>query len=972
VEKQQQQHNYRPSSTKLEKKTQARQKASRKKKMKNFFLNSFGLKKDKKKKGSEADDAANDAVPESAKAKDKYSKHRKSSTGAAAGPAEDGSASASPANTASDSKCAKDGDDGGSAKKRTSTSGGSSAHSLPPPPPPPAPPQGGGFSPGTSPNPRQLALQHSSLDDSDDSAQRAADIFPAEQTEVSLVQIAEVFQVFRPFVDNCANAAVKQSSLAKLRKILPAIAAVDTAVTAETIEKQDFHPSFAIAPMLNHLLVQPAPLRARLCIAIYRFCGEMLEEVEDEMLSSDTGLFSGLQAFNPNLNNARDGTQRDPLTGASFGSGTNTATLARCPHVDLAKIYHNLLYKDDYLPTAEELNEICLRVQDLLRAEPNVLMVGMPAVLVGDLHGQIRDLLENVLPRGGPLVPGSVLAAAAPAKSPSKKAKTSSEMKATAIAATTSASVEKAKTNSTTPPSALAKSIAPTNASTDGAADTAVNYLFLGDYVDRGSNSLRIIAVLFTAKVLSPNTVFLLRGNHECANTNRFYGFLDECHRRYPIVNGKVTSLQLCTLSPSEEDAEDGETSGASSSTSSGNGTRKPTSADEPMTKELMDQISSASEGSGSPDDMGWDMKDHPLWLVANDAFKMLPLCAALYEEVEENATEGKAYAAAAAASAEEPGASGATSAAGKSAAKKVKKSTPDNLSRSTSMTCEAASPKSSKAGGMKSAAGVAKQDGPSRTNSSFAGSAPPESTAAATAGTTPKLQTPNASFTRTKKAHKVVRVCAMHGGLSPSVDDSFDGIIAINRFRAIERGALADLTWSDPTSESVRLSSAGRRGSAAAAPPKQSFTPNGSPLLDDEVAEASTASAVPNSRQVPLSTFQAPCVFQGTAAGFTGNPRGTGHIFGEDITMSFINTNHLYFVVRAHQCVHEGFQWTHHDRLLTVFSAPNYCGMRNKGAILLLDERGAPTVEQYEYTDDSDNPLMCTASAPRPPRMFS
>uniref|UniRef100_A0A9J2Q935 Serine/threonine-protein phosphatase n=2 Tax=Ascaris TaxID=6251 RepID=A0A9J2Q935_ASCLU len=59
------------------------------------------------------------------------------------------------------------------------------------------------------------------------------------------------------------------------------------------------------------------------------------------------------------------------------------------------------------------------------------------------------------------------------------------------------------------------------------------NYLFLGDFVDRGKQNLETICLQFCYKIKFPENFFMLRGNHETSAINRVYGFFEECNRRY-------------------------------------------------------------------------------------------------------------------------------------------------------------------------------------------------------------------------------------------------------------------------------------------------------------------------------------------------------------------------------------------------------------------------------------------------------
>ncbi|GJZ07676.1 serine/threonine-protein phosphatase PP2A-2 catalytic subunit [Tanacetum coccineum] len=128
--------------------------------------------------------------------------------------------------------------------------------------------------------------------------------------------------------------------------------------------------------------------------------------------------------------------------------------------------------------------------------------------------------------------------------------------------------------------------------------------------------------------------------------------------------------------------------------------------------------------------------------------------------------------------------------------------------------------------------------------------------------------------------------IFCLHGGLSPSIE-TLDSIRNFDRVQEVpHEGPMCDLLWSDP---------------------------------DDR-------------------------------CGWGISPRGAGYTFGQDISEQFNHTNSLKLIARAHQLVMEGFNWGHEQKVVTIFSAPNYCyRCGNMASILEVDDCKGHTFIQFD-----------------------
>ncbi|XP_055830621.1 serine/threonine-protein phosphatase BSL3-like isoform X1 [Solanum dulcamara] len=116
-----------------------------------------------------------------------------------------------------------------------------------------------------------------------------------------------------------------------------------------------------------------------------------------------------------------------------------------------------------------EIADLCDSAERIFASEPSVIQLRAPIKIFGDLHGQFGDLMRLFDEYGSPSTAGDI---------------------------------------------------------------SYIDYLFLGDYVDRGQHSLETMTLLLALKVEYPLNLHLIRGNHEAADINALFGFRIECIER--------------------------------------------------------------------------------------------------------------------------------------------------------------------------------------------------------------------------------------------------------------------------------------------------------------------------------------------------------------------------------------------------------------------------------------------------------
>lgn len=160
-------------------------------------------------------------------------------------------------------------------------------------------------------------------------------------------------------------------------------------------------------------------------------------------------------------------------------------------------------------------------------------------------------------------------------------------------------------------------------------------------------------------------------------------------------------------------------------------------------------------------------------------------------------------------------------------------------------------------------------------------------------------------------------RFFAAHGGLSPTLDNE-----ALHFVQKIQRGAYGGPTLSADEENTVE--------GLLCSDPLASTAPR-----PDSRARGRT-------RVVPTNE---------EFLQYSRNPRGRGFLFGHAASARFCNKHQFSFICRSNQVVMDGVWWQHRRHVLTIFSAPNFCGQQANRAAIMIAQASDPEPKFFQYT---------------------
>lgn len=190
------------------------------------------------------------------------------------------------------------------------------------------------------------------------------------------------------------------------------------------------------------------------------------------------------------------------------------------------------------------MKQLCEIVKEFMMEESNIQPVSTPVTICGDIHGQFYDLLELFRVAGGmpnesapqtPVTPRKIITSAdiePPSTITDPKLKRKLRLGGASYP-------ENEDSNELSDVSEIPSSVTSDLVQVEGSNEESDirlrngNFIFLGDYVDRGYFSLETLTLLLCLKAKYPDRVTLVRGNHESRQITQVYGFYEECVQKY-------------------------------------------------------------------------------------------------------------------------------------------------------------------------------------------------------------------------------------------------------------------------------------------------------------------------------------------------------------------------------------------------------------------------------------------------------